>query len=152
MINLFGCFFLYYWCQTCSIFTERLSLWLQVTGPKALRAIWTTLQPATTTAQFPAPRRASAWKHALAFWTCDAHEPIKTQSAVPRKRSLARPSSWSKECEEQKELFRWSALDSFWTLETIAVHRLAAITALISNKWVWNITSERTLTVVVGVY
>lgn len=95
---------------------------LQVTGQKVQRGIWTTLRPPPTTtaaALLPAPGRASAWKHASAFWTCAARVPTtpKTQTVVPRRRRPGRLWSWSNESTEQKaDLMEgfWLRLDSSW--------------------------------------
>lgn len=94
---------------------------LQVTGQKVQRGIWTTLRPppTTTAALLPAPGRASAWKHASAFWTCAARVPTtpKTQTVVPRRRRPGRLWSWSNESTEQKaDLMEgfWLRLDSSW--------------------------------------
>lgn len=103
-----------------------------MTGQKVQRAIWTTLQPPTTTtaAQLPAPRRASAWRHASAFWTCagPALTTPKTQRTVPR-----RPGKlwcWSKESKDKKRMC-WRDFDSFTqTLINWAVYKLPATNAL----------------------
>lgn len=97
MVSSFGM-----WWPDCQLlrtlkgFNQSSHSLLQVTGLRVQRRTWTTLHlPTTMATGLPSsPRRAWAWKHTSAFWTCGGLVP----TVALRKQIWARLWFWLNDC------------------------------------------------------
>lgn len=117
------------WCQLWQAlkgFNQSSHSLLQVTGLRVQRRTWTTLHLWTTMAAgLPSsPRRAWAWKHTSAFWTCGGLVP----TVALRSQIWARLWFWLNDCI-------WSQKDSGSQSCSISITTLHIWSSTAENCW-----------------